>query len=75
MHRHHQQHIPCSSYGEVADTPGIYTQGMLITQLQNVQRMVNQADQKIGKDAYDRYSDLIKEMQALQDKAAKLGAQ
>ena len=38
-------------------TPGIYTQGMLIDQLSNVQRMITQADQKIGKDAYDRYAD------------------
>ena len=45
-------------YAKVVTTPGIYTQGMLIDQLSNIQRMITQADQKIGKDAYDRYADL-----------------
>jgi hypothetical protein len=36
-------------WAQVVDTPGIYTQGMLISQLQNIQRMVGQADQKMGK--------------------------
>ena len=54
------------------DTPGIYTQPMLISQLNNIQRMVTQADQKIGKDAHDRYADLIKEMQAVEAQLKKL---
>lgn len=60
-------------YAKVVTTPGIYTQGMLIDQLQNVQRMITQADQKVGKDAYDRYADLVKEMQALEAQLKKLG--
>ena len=59
-------------WAQVVDTPGIYVQGMLINQLQNVQRMVGQADQKIGKDAYDRYGDLQKELAAVQAQVAKL---
>jgi len=61
-------------YAKVVTTPGIYTQGMLIDQLSNVQRMITQADQKIGKDAYDRYADLIKEMAALEAQLKKLGS-
>jgi photosystem II stability/assembly factor-like uncharacterized protein len=61
-------------YAKVVTTPGIYTQGMLIDQLQNVQRMIGQADQKVGKDAYDRYADLIKEMQALEAQLKKLSS-
>ena len=34
--------------------------------------MVGQADQKIGKDAYDRYGDLQKELAAVQAQVAKL---
>jgi hypothetical protein len=59
-------------YARVIDTPGIYTQPMLISQLNNVQRMVTQADQKVGKDAYDRYDDLIKEMAAVEAQLKKL---
>ena len=61
-------------YAKVVTTPGIYTQGMLIDQLQNVQRMIQQADQKIGKDAYDRYADLIKDMAAIEAQLKKLGS-
>lgn len=61
-------------YARVVTTPGIYTQGMLIDQLSNIQRMVTQADQKIGKDAYDRYADLIKEMAAIEAELKKIGS-
>jgi len=61
-------------YAKVVTTPGIYTQGMLIDQLQNVQRMITQADQKVGKDAYDRYADLVKEMAAIEAELKKLGS-
>jgi hypothetical protein len=53
-------------WARLVDMPGIYPQPMLINQLQNVARMIGQADQKIGKDAVDRYNDLVKELQALQ---------
>lgn len=59
-------------WSQVADTPGIYVPGMLATQLNNVQRMVTQADQKIGKDAYDRFGDLQKELTKLQAEFAKV---
>ena len=53
-------------WARVADMPGIYPQPMLISQFQNIARMVGQADQKVGKDAVDRYNDLMKELQSLQ---------
>jgi hypothetical protein len=60
-------------WAQVADSPGIYVPGMLVSQLGNVQRMVTQADQKIGKDAYDRFGDLQKELARLQREFAKIG--
>ncbi len=60
-------------YAKVVTTPGVYTQGMLIDQLSNVQRMITQADQKVGKDAYDRYADLMKELAAAEAQLKKLG--
>jgi hypothetical protein len=53
-------------WAKIADQPGIYPQPMLIAQLSNVQRMVGSADQKVGKDAVDRFNDLMKELQAAQ---------
>jgi hypothetical protein len=55
------------------DQPGIYPQPMLMNQLQNVQRMVGQADQKVGKDAVDRYNDLMKELEAAKSEFQKVG--
>ena len=60
-------------WAQVADSPGIYVPGMLASQLGNIQRMVTQADQKIGKDAYDRFGDLQKELARLQGEFAKIG--
>ena len=60
-------------YAKVVDTPGIYTQPMLLSQLNNIQRMVTQADQRVGRDAHERYADLIKEMQAIEAQLKKLG--
>jgi photosystem II stability/assembly factor-like uncharacterized protein len=53
-------------WARVVDQSGIYPQPMLISQLSNVNRMAGQADQKVGKDAHDRFNDLLKELQALQ---------
>jgi len=59
-------------YARVVDTPGIYTQPMLISQLNNINRMTTQADQRVGRDAHDRYADLLKEMQAIEAQLKKL---
>jgi hypothetical protein len=44
---------------------GPYEDQMFIDQVANVNREINQADQKIGASAYERYNDLMKEWTAL----------
>jgi hypothetical protein len=56
----------------LTDMPGPYPQPMLLNQLQNIARMVGQADQRIGKDAVDRYNDLMKDLKAIQNEFAKV---
>jgi hypothetical protein len=51
--------------GRVVTASVIYPQPMLIDQLSNIARMIGQADQKVGKDAFIRYEDLMKEMAAI----------
>jgi hypothetical protein len=53
----------------------VYPQPMLIDQLSNIARMIGQADQKIGRDAFVRFDDLMKELAAVKAEAAKLGVQ
>jgi hypothetical protein len=53
----------------------VYPQPMLIDQLSNIARMIGQADQKVGRDAFVRFDDLMKEMAAVKAEAAKLGIQ
>jgi len=48
---------------------GPYEDQMFIDQVSNVNREINQADQKIGASAYERYTDLMKEWTALQASA------
>jgi hypothetical protein len=51
-------------WATINDMPGPYPQPMLLNQLNNVQRMVGNADQRVGKDAVDRLDDLLKEIAA-----------
>jgi len=51
----------------------VYPQPMLAEQLSNIARMIGQADQKVGRDAFIRFEDLMKEMAAVMAEAAKLG--
>ena len=60
-------------WARLLDHPGIYVQPMLINQLQNVSRMAGQADQKVGKDAFDRFNDLVKELQSVKAEFEKAG--
>jgi hypothetical protein len=53
----------------------VYPQPMLVDQLSNVARMIGQADQKVGRDAFVRFDDLLKELAAAKAEAAKLGVQ
>ncbi len=56
-----------------ADT--VYPQPMLIDQLANVARMIGQADQKVGRDAFTRFDDLTKDLAAIKAESVKLGVQ
>jgi hypothetical protein len=51
---------------------GSYPQPMLLDQFANVSRMLGQADQKPGRDAYERFSDLVKELEAVKAEAARV---
>ena len=56
----------------LVSAPGPYPQPMLIDQVSNVSRMLGQADQKPGRDAWQRYEDLVKELEALKTAAGRL---
>jgi hypothetical protein len=51
----------------------VYPQPKLVDQLSNVARMVGQADQKVGRDAFVRFDALMKELASVTAEAAKLG--
>jgi photosystem II stability/assembly factor-like uncharacterized protein len=53
---------------------GFYPQPMLIDQLAAVARMLGQADQKPGRDAYERFRDLILELEAVKAEVVKAEA-
>jgi hypothetical protein len=59
----------------VVTASAVYPQPMLVDQLSNIARMIGQADQKVGRDAFVRFDDLMKEMAAVKAEAAKLGVQ
>lgn len=52
--------------------PITYPQPVLIDQFSNVQRMLSQADQKPGRDAWTRYEDLMKEWAAIERAAREV---
>ena len=60
-------------YNRVVTASTVYPQPMLIDQLSNITRMIGQADQKPGRDAYDRFGDLMKDMAAIQAELKRLG--
>jgi hypothetical protein len=57
----------------VVTANAIYPQPRLIDQFRNITRMIGQADQRPGRDAYDRFGDLTKDMAAIQAEMKKLG--
>ena len=54
---------------------GFYPQPMLIDQFAAIARMLGQADQKPGRDAFERFDDLVKELSAIQAEAVAAGIQ
>ncbi len=55
-------------------SPIVYPQPMLIDQFANIARMLNQADEKPGRDAAVRFDDLVKELAAVRAELARLAA-
>jgi photosystem II stability/assembly factor-like uncharacterized protein len=53
-------------WARVVSAGGPYPEPMLIDQLQNVQRMVGGADQKVGQEAIRRFDDLMRELKAIE---------
>ena len=49
---------------------GFYPQPMLIDQFASISRMLSQADQQPGRDAFERFADLVKELEAIKAEAA-----
>ena len=56
--------------GKIQTAGGFYPQPMLVDQFAAVARMLGQADQKPGRDAYERFNDLVKELEAVKAEAA-----
>jgi hypothetical protein len=61
-------------FERVVTALGVYPQPMLIDQFSNIARMINQADQKVGRDAFIRYDDLMKEMTAIKSELERVSA-
>jgi hypothetical protein len=68
------QHPAQGIWARIVDAAGPYPKPVLVNQLQNIVRMINQADQKVGKDAYERFADLEKELAAIKSEADKIAA-
>jgi photosystem II stability/assembly factor-like uncharacterized protein len=58
-----------SLWDRLTTKSGPYEDQMFIDQLSNVNREINQADQKVGASAYERYNDLMKEWAPLKVEA------
>jgi hypothetical protein len=67
QYRHPLQRI----WARLVTAPGIYEQGMLIEQLQNIVRAEGAADQKVGAESRRRFEDLVKELKALEAELSK----
>ncbi len=63
------QHPAQSIWARIVDAGGPYPKPVLINQFQNIARMLIEADQKVGKDAYERFADLEKELAVLKAEA------
>jgi photosystem II stability/assembly factor-like uncharacterized protein len=59
-------------WAQIVDAQGPYPKPVLINQLQNISRMLGQADQKVGKEAYKRFDDLVKDLIVLKAETDKV---
>ncbi|MDP1570117.1 MAG: hypothetical protein Q8L86_08945 [Vicinamibacterales bacterium] len=60
-------------WARVVDMRGPYPQPMLLNQFNNINRMLTRGDQKVGRDAYERFDDLMKELEEIEARALKAG--
>ena len=58
--------------GRLVTASGPYAQPMLIDQLANIVRMLDQADQKAGRDARERFDDLLREWADIERRAMQV---
>ena len=61
-----------SVIAKIQTAGGSYPQPMVIDQFANIARMLGQADQKPGRDAYERFNDLVKELEAVKAEAGRV---
>ena len=59
-------------WARLVTAPGIYEQGMLIDQLNNIVSVEGGADQKVGNESRKRFEDLKKEMKAIKGELKKV---
>ena len=60
-------------WAKLSSAGGTYPEPMLVEHLQNVQRMVGGADQKVGQEAVERFDDLMRDLKAIEADFARLG--
>ena len=60
-------------FDKLVNQPGPYPANMLISQIQNVYRMATGADQKVGASAFERFDQVIRELEAVRTEAAAAG--
>jgi hypothetical protein len=53
-------------WARLVTAPGTYEQPMLIDQLSSINRVESSADQKVGRESRRRFSDLVRELKAIQ---------
>ena len=59
-------------WARLVTAPGIYEQGMLLDQLNNIVSVEGGADQKVGNESRKRFEDLKKEMKAIEGELEKV---
>ncbi len=59
-------------YNELEMEEGRYMMPKLLNQIQYLNSMINQADQRPGKDAFDQYQNLVKQLNVIKDQWNKL---
>jgi hypothetical protein len=59
-------------WARLVTAPGIYEQGMLLDQLNNIVGVEGGADQKVGNESRKRFDDLKKELKAIAGELEKV---